>query len=80
MNEQKGQRKMCAAAISVHPTWKDITHTDVLEWRVASQQHARPRQFHVDEVLLGEEREGGGRKRRGGESVREGSSPYLYRE
>ena len=26
----------------------------VLEWRVASQQHTRPRELHVEEVLLGE--------------------------
>jgi hypothetical protein len=25
---------------------------DVLEWWVWSQQHIRPRQFHVEEVLL----------------------------
>jgi hypothetical protein len=25
---------------------------DVLEWWVESQQHTRPRQFHVEEVLL----------------------------
>ena len=39
---------------------------DVLEWRMVSQQHTRPRQFHVEEVLLGKrekvaaEREDGG--------------------
>ena len=26
--------------------------TDVLKWRVTSQQHPRPKQFHVGEVLL----------------------------
>jgi hypothetical protein len=26
---------------------------DVLEWWVVSQQHTRPRRFHVEEVLLG---------------------------
>ena len=26
--------------------------TDVLKWRVTSQQHTRPKQFHVGEVLL----------------------------
>ena len=31
--------------------------TDVLEWWVPSQQHPRPRQFHVDEVLLRRETE-----------------------
>jgi hypothetical protein len=25
---------------------------DVLEWRVASQQHTRPKQCHVEKVLL----------------------------
>ena len=24
----------------------------MLEWRVASQQHTRPKQFHMEEVLL----------------------------
>jgi hypothetical protein len=56
--------------------WKLVY--DVLEWRVASQQHSKSRQFHVEEVLLGRETESGGRKRRGGKRVREGCSPYLY--
>ena len=43
-----------------------MAQSDVLEWWVTSQQHTRPRQFHVEEVLLGgkdkvaAEREGGG--------------------
>jgi hypothetical protein len=52
---------------------------DVLEWWVASQQHTRPRQFHMEAVLLGKER-GVSKKRRGGERMRKGHSPYLYRK
>jgi hypothetical protein len=29
----------------------------VLEWQVTSQQHTKPRQFYLEEVLLGKERE-----------------------
>ena len=30
-----------------------MAQSDVLQWWVTSQQHTRPRQFHVEEVLLG---------------------------
>jgi hypothetical protein len=51
---------------------------DVLEWWVAYQQHTRPKQFHVKEVLLEgrdkvvAEREDGERREREKERVRRG--------
>ena len=49
----------------------------MLEWQVMSQQHTRPTQFHVEEVLL-EGRDKVVAEREEEERVRKGYSPYLY--
>jgi hypothetical protein len=47
---------------------------DVLKWRIASQQHTRPRQFHIEEVLLG------GKDKKEKKQRREGGSLLIYME
>jgi hypothetical protein len=50
---------------------------DVLEWQVSSQQHTRPRQFHVEEVLLGEKDKVAAEREQRGKRGRERLSHYF---
>jgi hypothetical protein len=69
----------CSYRWELHTLWVPSKHSDVLEWRVVSQQHARPRQFHIEEVLLGgRDKVVAEREKRERERVTEERSPYLY--
>ena len=60
--------------------YNSLLHYDVLEWWVASQLHTRPRQFHMEEVLLRGRDKVAAEREEGEKRERDGCSPYLYGE